>query len=426
MKSDATWRRVAVPNVACTPCRKDIYLSRKAARSQRRRIHADGSLHVYRCPNNPNFWHLGTTDQLPTNSEEPDTVTFTEAPTVPTFDVEDVFPQEPPMDATTALLNRLMADLSTYRFVPQVEVTPSLARRLIALNAENNRVKQERLVERYARDMEAFNPVTGKRNWREKTGQVIQIATDGTVINGQHRLHAVVKSGQTIRFDLCFGVDPRDIVVVDAHKGRSTNDIIRVSGGRDLSGVGAIVRWVLAWERGQYTGTSGNFTPTPVEIQSRFEQAPELFAAASARGKDCQNRNLAPQRVAGMAYYLLREIDKGEADDFFDQFVSGLGLTDRSAIYRLRERMIRRRIEKLTAHHQLALVIKAWNRHHTWVPSGDIDERGPDGDNLVREPVSRLQAVGEGEPNNANFPLPIKPKYFNANFPLPIKPKYFG
>jgi hypothetical protein len=406
--SEAARRRHAVPGVTCDPCGTDIYLSRKAARTQRGRVHADGALHAYRCPNNPNFWHLGTTDQLPTDNKEPDTVTITETDTTPTYDhAAGVSPDGPPMDATTALLNHLMSDLSTYRFVPQVEVTPSLARRLIALNAANNRPKQERLVERYARDMETVNPKTGKRNWREKTGQVIQIATDGTIVNGQHRMHAVIKSGKTIKFDLCFGVDPRDIVVIDALKARSVRDIIRVSGGREMSGAESIVRWVLAWERGYYTGASGNYTPTPVEIQDRFEREIEVFDAATSRGKDCQNRNLTSQRVGGMAYYLLRSVDKSEADDFFDQFVRGLYNTetpDLSAIYRLRERLIRRYADKLDGHHQLALFIAAWNRHHTWVRVEGTDDR-------VREPVSRLQAVREGIPNNSNFPMPIKPKY---------------
>lgn len=306
-------------------------------------------------------------------------------------------------DANSTVLDVLFADLATYRFVPQVRISPPLARRLIELNSENNRNLLVRTKERYARDMR-----NGK--WREKTGQVITIDTNGRIINGQHRLHAIVESGVTLRFDLCFGVEPQDIVVIDALKARDTNAIIRVAGGRDLSGVGAIVRWLLSWERGQYTGTSGNFTPTPIEIYERVEAEPDVFAAAAARGKDAQNRNLAPNRVAGMAYYLFRAIDIPEADDFFDQFVSGIYNTsdpDTSAIYRLREKMLRRRALKLDSATQLALIITAWNRHHKWVRATEPDSAG--NYRVRREPVERLQPVKEGNVTNANFPQPVKP-----------------
>jgi len=390
----------------CTATGKVSYLTRRDARIARRRQELrDGHPNAYRCDHCP-YWHLGnlaapviaglasrsaiyygTTDTPePDHLEVPDMTADTRTEDFEKAAHALIPAGQHPSDLAEAMINELLSDLDTYRFIPLVPVTPAFARRLIELNAENQRTHRHSLSDRYARDM-----ATGR--WIEKSGQTISVATNGRIINGQHRIHAVVKSGKTVHFDLNMGVDPDAIIVIDAGPGRSATDVIRTSGGRDLSGIAAIVRWVLMWEMGTPTGRGGRFAPTPMELSQRYESESDLFNTAAARGGDAYSRGLTTKAVAGTAYFLFAKLNKAVADDLFDQIVSGLNLKggDLGAAYRLRARLIARTSTKLARHEQLALFVRAWNLYNT-IKGGK------------RVPVNGLVISSDGALTNDNFP----------------------
>jgi hypothetical protein len=309
-----------------------------------------------------------------------------------------VFISDPaaPGDRATGQLDILLSDLTTYRFVSQVSVTPALARRIIELNHANNRNLTDGRVDNYSRDMRLGQ-------WRERTGQPLGVSTEGRILNGQHRMHAVVKSGMTLRFDICFGIDDEVMPVIDAHRPRTDRDVIRTAGGGDIGRVTPIIKHVAAWDSGSLKGPTGKVNATPMELRRLYLSDANLFEAAAARGLDCARRNVGTLAALGTAYYLIARLpgSKPSCDDFFDQLVSGIyTVSDPTthAPYRLREKLITYRTLRLTRADMLALVMRAWNRYNTL---------GTDG---RRIPVERLQAVrsvdGEGL-TNANFPRPI-------------------
>lgn len=312
---------------------------------------------------------------------------------------------EPPGDRTTGQLDVLLSDLTTYRYHIGVNVTPSLAARLIGLNADNNRFHKPTVSARYARDMCTRNPETGVYHWREKTGQTVKIATNGRLVDGLHRMHAVAQGRRTIKFDLCFGVDPADILVMDSGVGRTHADVLRMIGAAEIGRSTAIVKHVISWENGFCMGPSGRNTPTAMEIAERYLADALLFDAATQRGQDCMNRNISTPAAAGIAYFLLaqHQEDKPIVDDFFDAIVSGANLSETSAAYVLREKLRSRRSDKLQRPEQLALFLVAWNRHNTF-------RKG------MREKVQNLQmlrsATSEKERlSNANFPRPVRARW---------------
>ena len=80
----------------------------------------------------------------------------------------------------------------------QVLVTPSLAERYLKRNSVNRNISQS-VVDRYARDM---------RNGRwEQNGDVIRFDASGSLRDGQHRLTAIVQSGETIKLNVVRGID---------------------------------------------------------------------------------------------------------------------------------------------------------------------------------------------------------------------------
>ena len=86
-------------------------------------------------------------------------------------------------------------------------ITPSYARKLLN-NNPSNRLIRARAVESMARDIS-----NGK--W-QLTGESIKISSDGSLIDGQHRLSAVIKADTPIQCLVCYQVDLESMTVIDS------------------------------------------------------------------------------------------------------------------------------------------------------------------------------------------------------------------
>ena len=103
-----------------------------------------------------------------------------------------------------------------------MSITPEIAAEMLSRN-HNNRALRSRVVDLYAADM--TNGV-----W-EETSQAITFDKDGYLLDGQHRLNAVVKSGQSI--NMVVVTDAPRSGMYDAGLSRSIVDRITM-GGTDL------------------------------------------------------------------------------------------------------------------------------------------------------------------------------------------------
>lgn len=265
----------------------------------------------------------------------------------------------------------------TYR---RITITPALARAYLVVNAENNRNVKRSKIESYARDM-----LSG--NWNSDSGETIKLSETGRLIDGQNRMHAVIKAGIPIDFDIAHGLPDAAMLVLDSGASRTGADALKVSGATDRMRSGAIVRWSILWDAGVFMGQGGAVAPTNTEINTRYLSDPDGYDSAATRSSDCQRRGLGAGRVAGMAFYLFARIDREQTHQFFDQFISGANLVQNSGPLVLRNRLARIRMDRITGPEQLALFIRSWNAFRS------------------EKTVSQLIIV-KGALTNSNFPQP--------------------
>ena len=107
-----------------------------------------------------------------------------------------------------------------------VNVTPDMAEKWLSRNIEHNRKINDERVNAYAREMK-----DGK--WLV-TGQAIQFDENGVLIDGQHRLQAVIKAQTPVQMLVTKGLSPMAINVIDTMQARSVNQIMRMTGASDL------------------------------------------------------------------------------------------------------------------------------------------------------------------------------------------------
>jgi hypothetical protein len=95
------------------------------------------------------------------------------------------------------------------------DIGPEVAADYLKSNIDNRRIRRA-AVARFAADMRAGR-------WRQ-THQGISFGGDGRILDGQHRLMAIVAAGVTVRMLVTRGQDPDNFTVIDHGKVRNTAD----------------------------------------------------------------------------------------------------------------------------------------------------------------------------------------------------------
>lgn len=103
-------------------------------------------------------------------------------------------------------------------------VTPKIASDILEHNTVNRKLNRS-AVEQYARDMQ-------NGLWK-LGGQGISISSSGRLLDGQHRLHAIIKSNVPVTMLVCTDVDDEN-VNFDNGRRRTFTDQYRLNGNTDI------------------------------------------------------------------------------------------------------------------------------------------------------------------------------------------------
>jgi hypothetical protein len=233
-------------------------------------------------------------------------------------------------------------------------VTPDLARDWTVLNTRNRPVRYTKVAQ-YARDMSA-----GK--WL-LNGETIKISTDGTILDGQHRLYACMQADVPFETIVIRGLPLEAQDTIDTGMARKFADQLTLRGEVNTALLGAVARWSFKWLRGVRMNGGADTDPTHNEMSALIEAEPRIREACTfavnARGRFKSVNG----SVWGMAWLLFHGSDHLAADVFLEKVLSGedIGSGHPALAFRNRIWNAREAGERLTPHQQLAYLIIAWN-----------------------------------------------------------------
>lgn len=235
-----------------------------------------------------------------------------------------------------------------------IEVDPAMAESWLAKNPNNRNIRQP-VVQSYARDM-----VSG--NWM-LNGETLKFDTDGKLIDGQHRLSAVVTADVTVPMVVMRGVDADVMDTVDVGAKRTYADALRLQGEDNTTTLAAVVRRAVMWQRGARTNT-GAVRPTAREMNTFIAENPQIRTSGELAAR-LSTRTLLPASVIGLCHWLFSPLEPDEADWFLARVADGDGLPSNSPVAALRNRIVKMRVGggRVNETEALALVIYAWNAH---------------------------------------------------------------
>jgi hypothetical protein len=239
-----------------------------------------------------------------------------------------------------------------------VTITPAEATNWLRCN-EHNRPVRKSHVNFLANEMKVGN-------W-QVNGQAIVIADNEQVLDGQHRLLAIIEAGIPIKTLVVYGITPEAFSTIDTGAVRSSSDALYLHFHDYAIGivkaVATAVPWLKQLERGSLrTGGSTKISNTEViayaqDHLSLFERAARL----QSYPKDNRPLPLGPG-TALYEYFARRDEDK--ADKFFQDVYTGENLERTDVEWILRQSFAKdsqRVTAKLQMHIKVRMTIKAWN-----------------------------------------------------------------
>lgn len=195
---------------------------------------------------------------------------------------------------------------------PTYELTtidPERARGLLELNNHNRNVR-ERVVKKYAVDMT-------NGDWDGLNGQTIVLADDGRVVDGQHRLLAIIQSDTTQRMLVVWGVPMSAQLNVDTQAKRSFADQLKLDGESNPVALAAATRQVALWQSGVRRAIGHGYqVPTNTQLLNTIHEYPDLRVSAAEADKT-RRRIAAPASVLGLCHWAFSRIDYDDAQHFF-------------------------------------------------------------------------------------------------------------
>lgn len=232
-------------------------------------------------------------------------------------------------------------------------ITPTMAAAILEQQQPGqNRTLRVRHVEKLSGDMRAGRWILN--------GETIKLASDGRVLDGQHRLSAIVKAGIAVRSVVVRNADVRSLSTIDAGIIRTGADNTKLAGYTEHIVRAAQANAVWRYRTGSLASGQGWSMSAPALLEM-LSAEPDLERSLPL-ARRC--KHLLPIGISGSMHYLMAAKDRTMADVFFDALAGGENIHRGDPVFALRQRLIQFRASrhlKPRSNMLAALVIKAWN-----------------------------------------------------------------
>lgn len=235
-------------------------------------------------------------------------------------------------------------------------ITPSLAKELLEANV-SNRHHRSWIVKSYSQDM-----LNGR--WKVNTAEPIKISKTGVILDGQHRLMAIISSGVPIMQCIAYNLDDSVFDVLDTGVPRSAKDVFRIQGIKNEVLTPAIIAMFNLLETGRKTGSKKNAKSTNAMLLEQYLENSIFWSEVARKSLNWYKSftHIMPPSVIGGFYAHFYYLNKDKADDFMEQLTTGTNISN-DIILTLRQKLMQDKMSqrKMPQTLKMAIIIKSWN-----------------------------------------------------------------
>lgn len=207
-------------------------------------------------------------------------------------------------------------------------------------------------------------------------GAPIRLDADGRLLDGQHRLSAVVEAAKPVEFVVVSGLEGDSQLVMDTGKPRTLADYLTIHGVANARSIAAGTSFLWNYLNGALS-YRGDFKNRPMPTTTNLYDLHARYADALQEGLSQAMPALRyvpmyKSILAGM-WVILTEIDYEDASEFYDCMArrnKDGGLIDAVEVLARRMHNSGRRNfgARLSVREQTAIFIKAWNAYRKGMP----------------------------------------------------------
>lgn len=235
-------------------------------------------------------------------------------------------------------------------------ITPTIAKQYLEANIRNRSVKMA-IVLRYANEMSIGQ-------WKRDTGETIKISKTGIILDGQHRLLALIKANVSLKFHVATGIEDSVFDVIDTGSTRNATDCFKIEGIKHGNTIPSIMSkyYLLKTFKSTSRNTNNRLTiPSLLKMYYEREAYWQDTAAQTHKWYLTFAKILKPSLIGGM-YSLFYDIDADDAFEFTNQMATGQNITNNSIGF-LRQKLMQDKMSqrKMSMSLKDALIIKSWN-----------------------------------------------------------------
>ena len=249
-------------------------------------------------------------------------------------------------------------DFETDVTIEQLTIKPEDAREMLTRNTMNRNIDWKR-VEKYAFDMKS-----GAWNMN---GSTIVFAKDGTLLDGQKRLHAVIKANVAVEFLVVRNVDKDCVDTLDTGMARTSRHIMQIARSAHSNTAARLTK--LLW---LHDLMDSDLAPETCQsyvsnacLLNFYDQNKDLIEQAASIA-ECGGHHFVKSHMA-LAYCIIKRKTayRYKLDKFFETVKTGASISEKHPIMTLRARLFdnKFKVRKLSVQETLAAYIRVWNAY---------------------------------------------------------------
>lgn len=261
-------------------------------------------------------------------------------------------------------------------------ITPDRAREFLKTNSKNRPIVKSNL--------KGLVDIIKMGKW-VMNGDAIRVSGENILIDGQHRLQAIVDTGISCECLVVYGLKSDVFKTIDIGAARTLSHTLAVSGAKNNVLAASCIPLISRYKAGAIP-VWGHGGKSAVVVKHEglkfYESNKELidFAASFATTKTKLKAWLSPSYVVFLTA-IFAEIDKSQCVDFLTKLENG-DFPRESPLFVLREKIINSTIKRnveTKKHFLAAYTIKTWNAVRSgsnikmlrWTTDGDSKEEFP-------------------------------------------------
>lgn len=198
------------------------------------------------------------------------------------------------------------------------KITPEKAADMLAANTTNRPLSKS--------TVRAFAEAMRRGEWLV-THQGIAFDTRGVLVDGQHRLAAVIEAELPVEMTVFSEVEPDTFDVLDTGKRRNAADVLAIEGEKSTTMLASMVRTVWLYRNRPDTSWSGGSAAvTNHQIVQTLEANPKIREFLPVGERIAAETGMIKSAAGAASYLIEQENKRASLDDWYEGVIDGAGL----------------------------------------------------------------------------------------------------